>query len=1051
MKTALDLAGDAFPGQEPDAIENRPPEHEWNTPEEYKFVWANGQLQVSEDEDHSTLADNVGLAPNHTGPMAVGHIAVVLGKATFEVETNVHANGLARIFKDFCKQQGWRWGGMTDIQGEPVGTGSEFAPVKSMAFSYRNNHLYISKTASKGQGAIHIEGSKADVRPLKPEWFEAVKEWADDSGLTLVGANDNVLKRIEDLEQDNNYSPEWNDEQDHFLFQDPPDERKPGGVFKCPECSRIFTNWGLYTQHRREEDPEGDPLQEDSHFPEMDMDATFPPHFQEQYNVYEAAVDHNTYVHQLEPIAQAYERAPIYDPQAVGAWRELADDSVRRAAELRNQYNITETDDPEPYANAHEMFKDIDRGNFVVSRANSDHPVWTPDENVAFRCVHDLMGHYPSKGDFSWAGENAACAPHFDLLQPNAKRALLSECIGQTAYANYNKGFGPQKMATIPEFEQHFSAAHEMPEGGFCHRHLRHGIYRHHTAAQKPKDMIPGPIPFIYDIKNDQIIVGDPGTQPDQIQGTFTPGGIVTGTYEPGGKVLINSATNMPFTVRHMLELWYYTQPALEVSSVHMVDQDGGNTKLAGSPDIGAFLIGRVAADGPAWKASQALHKAGGRVYVVGGAVRDALLGKEPKDIDLMVTGLDENAIREALKVLPGGVDLTGKDFGVFRYKEKGGDVEIALPRTERSTGVLNQDFHVNADPNLAPEQDLYRRDFTANAMAVDLDTGDLIDPYGGLEDIQNKRLRTLNTKSLGDDPLRTMRALTAVSRHGLYPDDETKEQISKYGPGLLNLPKERIQGELDKIFAGKDPAAAMELANETGLQQHIFPEVHATKDYDQNNPHHELILGDHLTNVLRRTSQVSDDPDLRLAAYLHDIGKPASAWTDPVTGKNHYYQGPNGEGADHEKVGADMAENRLTELNYPAARVKRVRDLIYHHMYPAFNSGKGARRFLNTVGPHADALMTLRWADQGGKAVHPRGDEGGNVNQQRALVEQARQQNAPTQRSQLAINGNDLLEVGIPAGPQVGRILNLLTEAVVENPELNTPDALRGLALRYR
>jgi hypothetical protein len=80
MKTALDLAGDAFPGQEPDAIENRPPEHEWNTPEEYKFVWANGQLQVSEDEDHSTLADNVGLAPNHTGPMAVGHIAVVLGR-----------------------------------------------------------------------------------------------------------------------------------------------------------------------------------------------------------------------------------------------------------------------------------------------------------------------------------------------------------------------------------------------------------------------------------------------------------------------------------------------------------------------------------------------------------------------------------------------------------------------------------------------------------------------------------------------------------------------------------------------------------------------------------------------------------------------------------------------------------------------------------------------------------------------------------------------------------------------------------------------------------
>jgi hypothetical protein len=156
---------------------------------------------------------------------------------------------------------------------------------------------------------------------------------------------------------------------------------------------------------------------------------------------------------QLQPIAEAYKRAPVYDPKAAAAWKELADDSMARFRELQKQLHIEVTDDPEPYASAKEMTDDIHgKQHFWVSRANSEHPVWTPEQNVAFRAVHDVLGHAVSGGGFDWHGENAACRAHFPLLSPNAQRALFTECIAQTGYANHFRGFGPQKVAFLDEF-----------------------------------------------------------------------------------------------------------------------------------------------------------------------------------------------------------------------------------------------------------------------------------------------------------------------------------------------------------------------------------------------------------------------------------------------------------------------------------------------------------------------------------------------------------------------------------------------------------------------
>jgi len=185
------------------------------------------------------------------------------------------------------------------------------------------------------------------------------------------------------------------------------------------------------------------------------------------------------YEGQLAPIAEAYNAAPMYDPNAAPAWAELAEDSRKRANQIRQRLNVSVTDHPEPYPDAHAMFDDINRGNFVVSRANSEHPLWTPEQNVNFRIVHDVLGHHVSGGDFSWEGENQACGAHFPLLSPQARRALFSECISQTAYANHYKGFGPQKVAFFDNLmaPQHRAGAKRpAAHGGYAYHHIRvHG------------------------------------------------------------------------------------------------------------------------------------------------------------------------------------------------------------------------------------------------------------------------------------------------------------------------------------------------------------------------------------------------------------------------------------------------------------------------------------------------------------------------------------------------------------------------------------------------
>jgi tRNA nucleotidyltransferase (CCA-adding enzyme) len=466
--------------------------------------------------------------------------------------------------------------------------------------------------------------------------------------------------------------------------------------------------------------------------------------------------------------------------------------------------------------------------------------------------------------------------------------------------------------------------------------------------------------------------------------------------------------------------------------------------------------IGDLLNSDPAANAAyQALTAAGGTVWIVGGAVRDSVMGKDPKDIDLMVGGLEDTQIEGALQGL-GKLDFTGKQFGVYRFKTGGSEVEIALPRTERSTGTGHKDFEVTADPHLPVEEDLRRRDFTANAMAYEPATGQLIDPHGGQEDIHNGVLRTVSPNAFKEDPLRTVRALSANSRFGLDPDEATHQQMSDNAHRIRHLPGDRIQAEMDKLLTGSNPAKAIATAEDSGLLQYLIPELSSTVGFDQQNPHHDLDVFAHTLKVLEKTSQLSNDPDLRLAALFHDAGKPDSFWLDEAQpdGGGHFYkkilEDGTSVGHNHEDVGADLAREWMTRNRYPTDRIEHVTNLVQKHMFAPFASPKGARRFLASVDGDVKTafdLLSLREADASGKSTGEMSDaDVGIMNTMRSLLQEVVDNQSAVTIKDLAINGHDLMEAGIKPGPQMGEILRGLLDKVIEQPELNNKETLLGL-----
>jgi tRNA nucleotidyltransferase (CCA-adding enzyme) len=404
--------------------------------------------------------------------------------------------------------------------------------------------------------------------------------------------------------------------------------------------------------------------------------------------------------------------------------------------------------------------------------------------------------------------------------------------------------------------------------------------------------------------------------------------------------------------------------------------------------------------------------------YLVGGAVRDELLGLESKDADFLVPGVDYDGLRRALE--PHGkveeFEVAGRRVGARLYpRDKSvraaapAGIEFAPPRAERSTGPGRHDFEIVADPGLSIEDDMARRDFTVNAIARRLDTGELVDPFNGAEDLRNRVLRAVSDRSFAEDPLRIVRGLRLVSQLGLTPDEATLQQMRDEAGNVRLVSGERLGDELAKLLLGAHPAEALRLARDTGVLSELVPEL-------------DPALDEHTLDVVQATADGGAGLAVRLAALLHDSGKRSG----PVE--------------DHAERGAQLARQALERLRYPVRlRAYVVRLIGAHAFWLEDIDERFARRFLREHGDElAFDLVTHKEADLTGK--QRRQDELA-VKRLRALLEQERSQ--PHRLQDLAIDGGDLLELGYHQGPELGRALDALLDAVVDDPTLNTREQL--------
>ena len=443
--------------------------------------------------------------------------------------------------------------------------------------------------------------------------------------------------------------------------------------------------------------------------------------------------------------------------------------------------------------------------------------------------------------------------------------------------------------------------------------------------------------------------------------------------------------------------------------------------------------------------------------YVVGGAVRDELLGHESKDADFLVAGVDIDGLRAALA--PHGradeLVVAGRTVGVRYYPRDAalrnlarGGIEIAPPRREVSTGPGRHDFEIVVDPTATVEEDLARRDFTVNAMARRLADNALIDPYGGADDLERGVLRTVSPNSFAEDPLRLVRGLRFVSQFGLEPDERTLEQMRAEAASVALVSGERIggglaadgMGELSKLLMGAHPAKALRLARDTGVLVSLLPEFEPAIGFEQESRYHDLSVDEHTFEVVQAAADAGAPLRVRLAALFHDLGKPLVAWRG-TDGRLHYYAKPGYAKKSHEQVSAELADAALQRLRYPTdLRTRVVRIVRAHMMDPGKADELRARRLLQRYGVGLTFdLLDHKEADLAGK--HGNEQDVERLRRFRQVVE--RERTSAHRVRDLAINGDDLLALGYKRGPAVGRALNTMLDEVVREPELNTRERL--------
>src|SRR5690625_1690438 len=394
--------------------------------------------------------------------------------------------------------------------------------------------------------------------------------------------------------------------------------------------------------------------------------------------------------------------------------------------------------------------------------------------------------------------------------------------------------------------------------------------------------------------------------------------------------------------------------------------------------------------------------------HLVGGAVRDALLGQETADLDWLVAQ-PERAASLAARLLDGAHFALDEQRGYWRVVT-GGHIRDYLALR----GTL--------------EDDLKRRDFTVNTLALSA-SGEIIDVCGGLADLQAGVLRMTGEEQLRSDPLRLLRGVRLATVHQLELEAVTAETITalagELATGELPLPAwERSRAELDQILLSDGAPRGLRLLDELGLLEPFLPELSACRGVDQGGMHHADVLGHHIDTVAQLLHFFPDaDLSLRWAALLHDVGKPATRTVDEGELGRIRFHG-------HERVGADIARQLLMRLRHPSARVERVAQLVRRHMQPLPQDEKATRRFIHRYGELLPDLLRLMIADR--EATRGRLSTEAGRNRYRLAVGRVLEQldSVPPEPEPPLLSGAELMELlGLEPGPRVGQAVRYLAE----------------------
>jgi poly(A) polymerase len=430
-------------------------------------------------------------------------------------------------------------------------------------------------------------------------------------------------------------------------------------------------------------------------------------------------------------------------------------------------------------------------------------------------------------------------------------------------------------------------------------------------------------------------------------------------------------------------------------------------------------------ADSPTQQLAARLRAVGHTSYLVGGSVRDALLDRDISDVDI-ATGARPDVIESVVRSWADAVWLQGQRFGTVGCEKDGERFEITTFRADvyrpesRKPEVSFSDDIVT---------DLSRRDFTVNAMAIALDEvadeDRFVDPYGGLEDLAARRLRTPLAPEISfeDDPLRMLRAARFVTTLGFEPDAALVNAMEKMHERLKIVSAERVRDELSKLIVADDPSPALWMSSRTGLSDQFFPELNLMQlEQDPIHRHKDVLA--HTIAVVAKTS-----PRLRirLAALLHDVGKPRTRGYGPSGVTFHH----------HEVVGARMARDRMLALRYPNDLVDDVSKLVELHLrFHTYRMGwtdSAVRRYVRDAGPLLDDLNELTRCDCTTRDARKAAALGRRMDELEARIDELKQREELA-RIRPALDGNRVMAfLGVPPGRIIGEALEFLLELRLE------------------